>query len=490
MKKKKQSKENKGKAKGKKKGKKKDKQKSPQDDEITEKEIPEQIGIFNDFLVFGKNNKKEDNNIQDNNNNLHLQRLESEFASFLIIKNEPNQKESRFSSLFKELLENDKKEKQKEEKETEQIKEKKEDEENQKDIFRPKEEMNNIGNETNNKNKNIIIENDSINNNINNIQNDMNRNKGSNKYYNNYFLYTTTYSKNKFNDFNMPDLAYTNTFYSNQDNYMPKMSNFSNSSWPHGSSTNDTTTIFTRYSNSFSNKSNNNSFGNNNTFNEHNNPNNIINNNNFNSVNNSLNNNFNSTNIINDNKNINNSNNNNINNNLQEKAFEPEVKIKKIISLEDQRTSIMIKNIPNKFTRDLLLSTIDQNFKGTYDLFILPTDGSKNKNFGYSFINFISCYFIPYFYSKFNNKNWSCTNSKKICEITYSKIQGRQNLISYYSNKIIFYNKYLKEINNKTEYKIPIEYKNYFLELYPQQIEKISEKDNYFITIMPIVNKV
>ena len=141
MKKKKQSKENKGKAKGKKKGKNKDKQKSPQDDEITEKEIPEQIGIFNDFLVFGKNNKKEDNNIQDNNNNFHLQRLESEFASFSIIKNEPNQKESRFSSLFKELVENDKKEKQKEEKETEQIKEKKEGEEDQKDIIRPNEQI-------------------------------------------------------------------------------------------------------------------------------------------------------------------------------------------------------------------------------------------------------------------------------------------------------------------------------------------------------------
>ena len=484
MKKKKQSKENKGKAKGKKKGKNKDKQKPSKDDEITEKEIPEQIGIFNDFLVFGKNNKKEDNNIQDNNN-FHLQRLESEFASFLIIKNEPNQKESRFSSLFKELVENDKKEKQKEEKETEQIKEKKE-EEDQKDIIRPK-QINNIDNETNNKNSNNIIADDSTNNNSNNIQKDMNRNKGSNIYYNNYLLYTTTYSKNKFNDFNIPDLAYSNTFFANQENYIPKMSNFSNSSWLHGSSTNDTTTIFTRYSNSFSNKSNNNSFGPNNTFNEYNNSNNIINNNNFNNKNNNLNNNINSHNIINDNKNMNININNN---NLQEKTFEPEVKIKKILSLEDKRASIMIKNIPNKFTRDLLLNTIDQNFKGTYDLFILPTDGSKNKNFGYSFINFISCYFIPYFYSQFNNKNWSGTNSKKICEITYSKIQGRQNLISYYSNKIIFYNKSLKEINDKTEYKIPIEYKNYFLELYPQQIEKISEKDNYFITNMPIENKV
>ena len=343
----------------------------------------------------------------------------------------------------------------------------------------------NIVSEINNKNNNNIIADDSTNNNFNNIQKDMNRNKGSNIYYNNYLLYTTTYSKNKFNDFNMPDLAYSNTFFSNQDNYIPKMSNFSNSSWPHGSSTNDTTTIFTRYSNSISNKSNNNSFCTINTFNEYNNPNNIINNNNFNNKNNSLNNNINSTNIINDNINMNIN-----NNNLQEKTFEPEVKIKKILSLEDQRTSIMIKNIPNKFTRDLLLNTIDQNFKGTYDLFILPTDGSKNKNFGYSFINFLSCYFIPYFYSQFNKKNWSGTNSKKICEITYSKIQGRQNLISYYSNKIIFYNKSLKEINDKTEYIIPNEYKNDFLELYPQQIEKISEKDHYFITNMPIENKV
>jgi len=67
---------------------------------------------------------------------------------------------------------------------------------------------------------------------------------------------------------------------------------------------------------------------------------------------------------------------------IKEPVFEPNVDIKKILSLEDKRTTMMIKNIPNKFSRDLLISTIDQNFKGTYDLFILPTDGNKNKNFG------------------------------------------------------------------------------------------------------------
>ena len=106
--------------------------------------------------------------------------------------------------------------------------------------------------------------------------------------------------------------------------------------------------------------------------------------------------------------------------------------INKVISLEDKRTTIMIKNIPNKFNKDLLLSIINQNFKGTYDLFILPTDVNKYKNFGYAFINFTCSYYIPYFYYMFNGKMWSSTNSKKVCELTYSKVQGKNNLLGHY----------------------------------------------------------
>ena len=78
------------------------------------------------------------------------------------------------------------------------------------------------------------------------------------------------------------------------------------------------------------------------------------------------------------------------------------LEINKVISMEDKRTTIMIKNIPNKFNKELLLSIINQHFKGTYDLFILPTDINKYKNFGYAFINFTSSYYIPYFYYMFN----------------------------------------------------------------------------------------
>ena len=40
----------------------------------------------------------------------------------------------------------------------------------------------------------------------------------------------------------------------------------------------------------------------------------------------------------------------------------------------DERTTLMIKNIPNKYTQDLLLQDIDQKFENAYDFFYLPID--------------------------------------------------------------------------------------------------------------------
>ena len=159
------------------------------------------------------------------------------------------------------------------------------------------------------------------------------------------------------------------------------------------------------------------------------------------------------------------------------------LEINKVISMEDKRTTIMIKNIPNKFNKDLLLSIINQNFKGTYDLFILPTDINKYKNFGYAFINFTSSYYIPYFYYMFNGKMWSSTNSKKICELTYSKVQGKKNLLAHYPIKIVYVNEEAKNVIPEQKYIIPNVYKIIFNKLFPE--EKIEEYKFYFITNMP-----
>ena len=174
------------------------------------------------------------------------------------------------------------------------------------------------------------------------------------------------------------------------------------------------------------------------------------------------------------------------NNSINEKNSQLIVDIKKIIFLEDKRTSIMIKNIPNKFTGELLLNIINQNFKNAYNIFILPADNNKNKNYGYAFINFVSSYFIPYFYSLFDGKMWSKTNSKKICEITYSKIQGRKNLMTHYPGKIVYHNENLK-YNSEQKYIIPNEYKILFNQAFPNV--NIEKHKYYFVAKLPKKNK-
>ena len=45
-----------------------------------------------------------------------------------------------------------------------------------------------------------------------------------------------------------------------------------------------------------------------------------------------------------------------------------------ILEKKDTRTTLMIKNIPNKYNQKLLLKKIDQNHKRRYDFFYLPID--------------------------------------------------------------------------------------------------------------------
>lgn len=87
----------------------------------------------------------------------------------------------------------------------------------------------------------------------------------------------------------------------------------------------------------------------------------------------------------------------------------------------------MIRNIPNKYTKKMMLSTLDGNFKGKYDFFYLPIDFKNNCNVGYAFINFIDLGSILPFYKEFHNKKWLKFKSEKICKIRYARIQGKED---------------------------------------------------------------
>jgi hypothetical protein len=81
-----------------------------------------------------------------------------------------------------------------------------------------------------------------------------------------------------------------------------------------------------------------------------------------------------------------------------------ELVIQKVLNGQDTRTTLMIKNIPNKYDQEMLLEAINLNFKGSYDFFYLPIDFKNKCNVGYAFINFINYLTVTKFYEEFNKK--------------------------------------------------------------------------------------
>ncbi|MED6136274.1 hypothetical protein PIB30_054561 [Stylosanthes scabra] len=103
-----------------------------------------------------------------------------------------------------------------------------------------------------------------------------------------------------------------------------------------------------------------------------------------------------------------------------------ELDIDRIKNGKDHRTTLMIKNIPNKYTSKMLLAAIDERHKGAYDF---------NKcNVGYAFINMTNPNLIIPFYQEFNGKKWEKFNSEKVATLAYARIQGKAALIAHFQN--------------------------------------------------------
>ncbi|CAN8069983.1 unnamed protein product [Agarophyton chilense] len=110
------------------------------------------------------------------------------------------------------------------------------------------------------------------------------------------------------------------------------------------------------------------------------------------------------------------------------------LEIVKVRSGEETRTALMIRNIPNKYNQKMLLSTLENEHKGHFDFIYLPIDFKNKCNVGYAFINFTKPEYIEPFYNAFHGKKWGRFNSEKVCEITFARIQGRQQLIAHFQN--------------------------------------------------------
>lgn len=92
------------------------------------------------------------------------------------------------------------------------------------------------------------------------------------------------------------------------------------------------------------------------------------------------------------------------------------------------RTTIMIRNIPCRWTADDLLSVLSPIIDGTWDLLYMPCKNTAVANAGYAFMNFCTSQDTLRLYNAMHGHQWPQTRSGKICEIRYARIQGRQLL--------------------------------------------------------------
>ena len=111
----------------------------------------------------------------------------------------------------------------------------------------------------------------------------------------------------------------------------------------------------------------------------------------------------------------------------------------RVLAGGDPRTTLMIRNIPNKYTQRMLLQAVDEHLRGGYDFFYLPIDFKNRCNVGYAFVNVVRPELIVPLVRRFDGRRWDRFNSEKVCAITYARIQGKAALVAHFQNSSLLH---------------------------------------------------
>jgi hypothetical protein len=100
------------------------------------------------------------------------------------------------------------------------------------------------------------------------------------------------------------------------------------------------------------------------------------------------------------------------------------------------RTTLMLKNIPNDYTRDMFLDILDSNgFRGCYDFVYLPVDSNRRVGLGYVFVNCVSSSDAEQMRRSLQGFLHWRVPSHKVCEVCWGEpLQGLQAHIDRYRN--------------------------------------------------------
>uniref|UniRef100_A0A7S4PYY7 RRM domain-containing protein n=1 Tax=Alexandrium monilatum TaxID=311494 RepID=A0A7S4PYY7_9DINO len=120
---------------------------------------------------------------------------------------------------------------------------------------------------------------------------------------------------------------------------------------------------------------------------------------------------------------------------------EPESDSAESIQGEAERSTVMLRNLPNDYTRTMVADLLEAfGFAGRYNFLYLPSDMSRRAGLGYAFVNMVSPADAELVRSRLEGfRRWSVPSSK-VCSVGWSvPCQGLEANIERYRNSPIMH---------------------------------------------------
>ena len=108
---------------------------------------------------------------------------------------------------------------------------------------------------------------------------------------------------------------------------------------------------------------------------------------------------------------------------------------------EQAKTTVMLRNLPNNYTRSMLLNLLEkQGFVGRFDFLYLPCDFQRKANLGYAFVNLVNREAAQDLWKTLDGFRGWALPSAKVCEVRWSgPHQGFEAHVERYRNSPVMH---------------------------------------------------
>jgi len=108
---------------------------------------------------------------------------------------------------------------------------------------------------------------------------------------------------------------------------------------------------------------------------------------------------------------------------------------------ESERTTLMLRNLPNKFSREDVLELLSsKGFAGKFDFLYFPIDFNTHDALGYAFVNMVTTEAAEQLQRSLDGfSRWS-VRSNKVCSVSWSQpLQGLDAHVARYRNSPVMH---------------------------------------------------